>query len=139
MITTKFASGSWTSRHASPRRPSSHCGEPCANARGNPFRAAGPAVRYRICNRAVSPLRKRRLSPFVRLRFGGNNGIGRSEAPAGHLSRAVLERYSRIGMDAKRQAVESMSLKPKVKPGPQVPPQVELEPAICPRKTALNF
>jgi integrase len=32
---------------------------------------------------------------------------------AGHLSRAMMERYSHIRMAAKRQAVESLSLKPK--------------------------
>jgi integrase len=40
-------------------------------------------------------------------------------ALAGHLSRAMLERYSHIRMNAKRQAVESLSLKPRVQPTPQ--------------------
>ena len=40
-------------------------------------------------------------------------------ALAGHLSRAMMERYSHIRMNAKRQAVESLSLKPKVQPTPQ--------------------
>jgi hypothetical protein len=34
-------------------------------------------------------------------------------ALAGHLSRAMLEKYSHIKMNAKREAVESMNLKPK--------------------------
>ncbi len=34
-------------------------------------------------------------------------------ALAGHLSRAMLERYSHIRMNAKRQAVESLTLKPR--------------------------
>ena len=37
-------------------------------------------------------------------------------ALAGHLSRAMLERYSHIRMNAKRQAVESLCLKPKPSP-----------------------
>ncbi len=40
-------------------------------------------------------------------------------ALAGHLSRAMLERYSHIRMAKKREAVESLSLKPKVQPTPQ--------------------
>ena len=35
-------------------------------------------------------------------------------AIVGHLSRAMMERYSHIRMAAKRQAVEAMTLKPKV-------------------------
>jgi integrase len=46
-------------------------------------------------------------------------------AIAGHLSRAMLERYSHIRMNAKRQAVEFLSLKPKVQPAPQRFPQSE--------------
>ena len=34
-------------------------------------------------------------------------------AIAGHLSRAMLERYSHIRMNAKRQAMESLTLKPR--------------------------
>jgi integrase len=49
-------------------------------------------------------------------------------ALAGHLSRAMLERYSHIRMNAKRQAVESMSRRPKVKPGPQSSGPSEQEP-----------
>jgi integrase len=37
-------------------------------------------------------------------------------AIAGHLSRAMLEHYSHVRMAAKRAAVESLSLKPKVQP-----------------------
>jgi integrase len=48
-------------------------------------------------------------------------------ALAGHLSRAMLERYSHIRMNAKRQAVESLSLKPKVQTLPQRSPQSEAE------------
>src|SRR5262249_33476958 len=48
-------------------------------------------------------------------------------ALAGHLSRAMLERYSHIRMNAKRQAVEALSLKPKVERTPQRSPQSELE------------
>ncbi|MDR3719480.1 MAG: site-specific integrase, partial [Bryobacteraceae bacterium] len=44
-------------------------------------------------------------------------------ALAGHLSRSMMERYSHIRMNAKRQAVESLSLKPKVEPTPQRSPQ----------------
>lgn len=44
-------------------------------------------------------------------------------ALAGHLSRAMLERYSHIRMNAKRQAVESLSLKPKAERPPQRNPQ----------------
>ena len=45
-------------------------------------------------------------------------------ALAGHLSRAMLERYSHIRMNAKRQAVESLSLKPKVRTDPpKYPPK----------------
>jgi integrase len=44
---------------------------------------------------------------------------------AGHLSRAMMERYSHIRMAAKRQAVESLSLKPKVRATPQSFPQSE--------------
>ena len=46
-----------------------------------------------------------------------------SLALAGHLSRATLERYSHIRMNAKRQAVEALSLKPKVQSTPQSFPQ----------------
>jgi integrase len=38
-------------------------------------------------------------------------------AIVGHLSRAMIERYSHIRMAAKRQAVEAMTLKPKTQPG----------------------
>jgi hypothetical protein len=51
-------------------------------------------------------------------------------ALAGHLSRAMLERYSHIRMNAKRQAVESLSLKPKVEPPPKVSPKVKKLPAF---------
>jgi hypothetical protein len=44
-------------------------------------------------------------------------------ALAGHLSRAMLDRYSHIRMNAKRQAVESLSLKPKAEATPQRSPQ----------------
>jgi integrase len=44
---------------------------------------------------------------------------------AGHLSRAMLERYSHIRMNAKRQAAESLSLKPKAERTPQRSPQSE--------------
>lgn len=50
-------------------------------------------------------------------------------ALAGHLSRAMLERYSHIRMNAKRQAVESLTLKPKVEQTPQRNPQSESETA----------
>lgn len=46
-------------------------------------------------------------------------------AIAGHLSRAMMERYSHIRMNAKRQAVESLSLKPRVERTPQRFPQSE--------------
>src|ERR1039457_5377572 len=49
-------------------------------------------------------------------------------ALAGHLSRAMLERYSHIRMNAKRQAVESLSLKPKEKATPHRSPQSEGQP-----------
>lgn len=49
-------------------------------------------------------------------------------ALAGHLSRAMLERYSHIRMNAKRQAVESLSLKPKEERTPQRSPQSEGQP-----------
>jgi integrase len=49
-------------------------------------------------------------------------------ALAGHLSRAMLERYSPIRMNAKRQAVESLSLKPKEERPPQRSPQSEGQP-----------
>jgi integrase len=49
-------------------------------------------------------------------------------ALAGHLSRAMLERYSHIRMNAKRQAMESLSLKPKEKQTPQRSPQSEGQP-----------
>jgi hypothetical protein len=43
-------------------------------------------------------------------------------AIVGHLSRAVLERYSHIRMNAERRAVESLSLKPKAEqPRKEVP------------------
>ena len=51
-------------------------------------------------------------------------------ALAGHLSRAMLERYSHIRMNAKRQAVESLSLKPKVEATPQSFPPSEGQPRI---------
>jgi integrase len=44
-------------------------------------------------------------------------------ALAGHLSRTMLERYSHIRMNAKRQAVESLTLKPKVQATPPSFPQ----------------
>jgi integrase len=53
-------------------------------------------------------------------------------ALAGHLSRAMLERYSHIRMNAKRQAVEAMSLKPKVQLAPQSSAPSEQEPRISP-------
>ena len=53
-------------------------------------------------------------------------------ALAGHLSRTMLERYSHIRMNAKRQAVESLSLKPKVQPTPQSFPQSPEQPTILP-------
>ena len=37
----------------------------------------------------------------------------------GHMSRAMLERYSHIRMAAKREAVEALSLTPKAKPEPE--------------------
>ena len=46
-------------------------------------------------------------------------------ALAGHLSCAMLERYSHIRMNAKRQAVESLSLKPKVEAPPKEVPKVK--------------
>jgi integrase len=49
-------------------------------------------------------------------------------ALAGHLSRTMLERYSHIRMQAKRQAVESLTLKPKVEATPQSFPQSEGQP-----------
>ena len=49
-------------------------------------------------------------------------------ALAGHLSRAMLERYSHIRMNAKRQAVESLSLKPK--PTPTSIPTSEPNPVV---------
>jgi integrase len=48
-------------------------------------------------------------------------------ALAGHLSRAMMERNSHIRMNAKRQAVESLSLKPKIQPAPQSFPQSPAE------------
>ena len=53
-------------------------------------------------------------------------------ALAGHLSRATLERYSHIRMNAKRQAVESLSLKPKVQPTPQSQEQPAILPTVKP-------
>ena len=47
-------------------------------------------------------------------------------ALAGHLSRAMLERYSHIRMNAKRQAVEALSLKPK--------PKAEQTPQAVPKR-----
>jgi integrase len=49
-------------------------------------------------------------------------------ALAGHLSRAMLERYSHIRMNAKRLAVESLTLKPKAEQTPQRSPQSEGHP-----------
>ena len=49
----------------------------------------------------------------------------------GHMSRAMLERYSHIRMAAKREAVESLSLTPKEKTAdgyPQNHPQWSLHP-----------
>jgi hypothetical protein len=37
------------------------------------------------------------------------------------MSRSMLERYSHSRMNAKRQAVESLTLKPKVEPPPKIP------------------
>jgi integrase len=56
-------------------------------------------------------------------------------AIVGHLSRAMMERYSHIRMAAKRQAVESMTLKPKAQPGTQRSPQSEAvpEPTAIPK------
>ena len=53
-------------------------------------------------------------------------------ALAGHLSRAMMERYSHIRMNAKRQAVESLSLKPEVQPTPQSFPQSEETAPVLP-------
>ncbi|MGA3020310.1 MAG: site-specific integrase [Bryobacteraceae bacterium] len=53
-------------------------------------------------------------------------------ALAGHLSRAMMERYSHIRMNAKRQAVESLSLKPKVQPTPQSFPQSQETAPVLP-------
>ena len=53
-------------------------------------------------------------------------------ALAGHLSRAMMERYSHIRMNAKRQAVESLSLKPKVQPATQSFPQSEETAPVLP-------
>ena len=53
-------------------------------------------------------------------------------ALAGHLSRAMLERYSHIRMNAKRQAVESMSLKPKGEPTPQGFPESQETAPVLP-------
>jgi len=50
-------------------------------------------------------------------------------ALAGHLSRAMLERYSHIRMNAKRQAVESLTLRPKPEPGPHKSPHNEAKSA----------
>jgi integrase len=48
------------------------------------------------------------------------------KALAGHMSRAMLERYSHIRMQAKRAAVESLTLaKPKVIELPKESPKVE--------------
>ena len=58
-------------------------------------------------------------------------------ALAGHLSRAMLERYSHIRMNAKRKAVESLTLKPKVQPGTQSFPQSEQEQAVVPEGKAV--
>jgi integrase len=56
-------------------------------------------------------------------------------ALAGHLSRAMMEHYSHIRMQAKRQAVESLTLKPKVQPTPQSFPQSqETSPVLPPQK-----
>jgi hypothetical protein len=51
----------------------------------------------------------------------------------GHMSRAMLERYSHIRMAAKREAGESLNLTPKTKTTngvPQVSPNVEPLPII---------
>jgi integrase len=53
-------------------------------------------------------------------------------ALAGHLSRAMLERYSHIRMNAKRQAVESLSLKPKVQATTQSSAPSEQNPLVLP-------
>ena len=65
----------------------------------------------------------------------GHHQAGRSGASdstimalAGHLSRAMLQRYSHIRMNAKRQAVEALSLKPKSERTPQRSPQSEGQP-----------
>jgi hypothetical protein len=42
-------------------------------------------------------------------------------ALAGHMSRAMLERYSHIRMRAKREAVEALSLQIKTSPSVVVP------------------
>jgi integrase len=56
-------------------------------------------------------------------------------ALAGHLSRAMLERYSHIRMNAKRQAVEALTLKPKLQRGPTGIPTGESEsPEILSKK-----
>ncbi|MBK5293991.1 MAG: tyrosine-type recombinase/integrase [Acidobacteriia bacterium] len=44
----------------------------------------------------------------------------------GHMSRAMLERYSHIRMKAKREAVESLSLTPNSKGVPMVSPMVKV-------------
>jgi hypothetical protein len=50
-------------------------------------------------------------------------------ALAGHMSRAMLERYSHIRMTAKREAVETLSLKPKETPKPEAVAPKEPKPA----------
>jgi integrase len=47
----------------------------------------------------------------------------------GHMSRAMLERYSHIRMKAKREAVEALSLTPKSNGVPKESPKVEQKPA----------
>ena len=55
-------------------------------------------------------------------------------ALAGHMSRAMLERYSHIRMQAKRQAVEALSLKRKVEADPQRFPHGEGTPDTSKRR-----
>ena len=50
-------------------------------------------------------------------------------ATMGHMSRAMLERYSHIRMKAKREAVEALFLTPKSNGVPEESPKVEQKPA----------
>jgi hypothetical protein len=53
-------------------------------------------------------------------------------ALAGHMSRAMLERYSHIRMAAKHEAVEALSLTPKPAPnsGEVVQESVQVSPTL---------